>query len=901
MTLTSGSRLGPYEITAAIGAGGMGEVFRARDTKLGRDVAIKVLPAALAQDAERVGRFRREAQVLAALNHPNIAAIYGLEEAEGVVGLVMELVPGEDLAERMKRGRIPLDEALAIARQIAEALEEAHEKGIVHRDLKPANVKVTPEGRVKVLDFGLAKALGGDAGTSSATDVSSSPTMSRHATEAGLILGTAAYMSPEQARGKAVDKRADIWSFGVVMFEIFSGKRLFTGETVTDVLAAVLTREPDWSILPTEVPPAVRSLMARCLERDPKRRLRDVGEARLALDPQPITSSLSGITASSLPAMAGSPRPRFPAAMLSAALIAGVLLGGWLIGRRAPAGAERPVLVYDVEPEPGASLMLSDYPTLDISADGSRIVYVARKDGAQHLYVRERSSPRSRRIPGTDGGINPSFSPDGRSVAFFADNKLKVASLDGAPIVLTTVNDPRGLTWLDRDTLAFSPEAGTPLLSIPAQGGTAAPFSTLKSDQGERSHRWPQALPGGGALFTVGEVSSQGAYDGARIDSVPRAGGERSTLFRGARFARYVSGRLLFVRGATLFSTAFDLDRSSSTETPVAMADDVAGDTGTGAAHLAVSDEGTLAYVTGGVDETQRTILWVERTGATRAIQVPANDYGEITLSPDGSKFAVSVHGVGGRGGDVWVYDLTRQLLTRFTFEGNVIASAWSSDSQWIYYSALDPATSKATLHRKRLTGDREAERLGSPDILFSIEEISKDGRSAFVHLRRDATIVDIDRMDLTTGRSEPFIQTPFYEAGAQTSPDEGFVAYQSDETGRAEVYVKAANGSGRFQVSQGGGEEPRWSANGRELYFREGAKLMAVSIEGGPVFRAGTPRTLLDGLYFARADTGMSYSVFGNGERFLMIGPSGGALAPKRIRVIVNYPATLGAPRTRP
>ena len=898
MSLTSGSRLGPYEITAPIGAGGMGEVFRARDTKLGRDVAIKALPVALAQDAERVGRFRREAQVLAALNHPNIAAIYGLEETDGVVGLVMELVPGEDLAERLKRGKIPTDEAIAISRQIAEALEEAHEKGIVHRDLKPANVKVTADGKVKILDFGLAKALGNDASSDGAPDVSNSPTLSRHATEAGLILGTAAYMSPEQARGKAVDKRADIWSFGVVMFEMFSGKRLFTGETVTDVLAAVLTREPDWSTLPPEVPVAVRSLMMRCLERDPKRRLRDVGEARFSLDLQPVTSSMPGLAAPALPSPPGRP---FPAVLVAAALVAGLAIGGWLIGRRPAPGTERPVLVYDVEPEPGAALMLSDYPALDISKDGSRIVYVARKDGAQHLYVRERSNPVARRIPGTDGGNSPAFSPDGRSLAFFADNKLKVASLDGAPIVLATVNDPRGVTWLDRETLVFSPQAGAPLVSIPAQGGVPAPFSSLGTDQGERSHRWPQALPGGGVLFTLGEITGQGAYDGSRIESVSRAGGERRTVFKGARFARYADGRLLFVRGATLFSAAFDLERLSTAETPVAMAQDVAGDTSTGAAHMAVSDEGTLTYVTGGVDETQRTLLWVERSGMTRAIPVPPNDYGEITLSPDGSRFAVSVHGVGGRGGDIWVYDLGRQLLTRFTFEGNVIAPAWSSDSQWIYYSALDPSTHKATLHRKPVTGDREAERLGSPEILFSIEQISKDNRSAFVHLRRDATIVDIDRMDLTTGRSEPFISTPFYEAGAQTSPDGRLVAYQSDETGRAEIYVKTSNGSGRFQVSQGGGEEPRWSANGRELFYREGAKLMAVSIESGPAFRAGAPRVLLDGLYFARADTGMSYSVAGNGERFLMIGPSGGALSPKRIRVIVNYPATLAAKSTRP
>ncbi len=899
MSLKPGSRLGPYEIAASIGAGGMGEVFRARDTKLGRDVAIKVLPAALAEDAERVGRFRREAQVLAALNHPNIAAIYGLEETEGRVALVMELVPGEDLAERLKRGRLPLDEALAISRQIAEALEEAHEKGIVHRDLKPANIKVTADGKVKVLDFGLAKALGGDGSSEGASDVSNSPTLSRHATEAGLILGTAAYMSPEQARGKSVDKRADIWSFGVVLFELFSGKRLFTGETVTDVLAAVLTRDPDWSSLPPGLPAGVRAVMARCLERDPKRRLRDIGEARLSLEPHPVASSSPALTPQAAPTAPADTAPR--RRRLPTGLVVAGLLGAWLLSRRGSTGGERPVFVYDIEPEAGTTLALSDYPVLDISRDGSRIVYAARRDGAQHLYVRERSNPVARRVPGTDGGISPSFSPDGRSIAFFAGNKLKVASLDGAPVVLTDVNDPRGVTWLDGETLAFSPQASAPIFSIPVRGGAPSPFSSLKADQGEHSHRWPQALPGGGVLFTVGEISSQGAYDASRIDSVSGAGGERHTVFKGARFARYVDRRLLFVRAATLFSTPFDLGRFSSTETPVAMAEDVAGDTGTGASHLAVSAEGTLVYVTGGVDETQRTILWVDRTGATRPLQVPPNDYGELSLSPDGSKFVVSVHATGGRAGDLWIYDLTRQVFTRFTFQGNVIAPAWSSDSRWIYYSALDPATNKATLYRKQATGESEGERLLTADTLFSIEEIAKDGKSAFVHLRRERTIVDVDRMDLLTGRHEPYLGTPFFELGAQTSPDGRFVAYSSDESSRAEIYVRSTTGTGRFQVSSGGGEEPRWSANGRELFYRESTKLMSVSIESGPVFRAGVPKVVVDGLYFARADTGMSYSVAGNGERFLMVGPSGGALGPKRIRVIVNYPATIASPRARP
>ncbi len=431
MTLETGSRLGPYEITAPIGAGGMGEVFRARDTKLGRDVAIKVLPAALAQDAERVGRFRREAQILATLNHPNIAAIYGLEEVGAplvgalttpleragtgpapaglTIALVMEFVEGEDLAERLKRGAIPVDEAIAIAKQIADALEEAHEKGIVHRDLKPANVKVTPDGKVKVLDFGLAKALEGDPGARSiAGDVSHSPTMSRHATDAGLILGTAAYMSPEQARGKPVDKRADIWSFGVVLFEMLTGDRLFSGETVSDVLAAVLTREPDWKALPAVTPPGLSRLLRRCLERDPKRRLHDIADARFDLD----DAVVRGNTETSRR------RPAIPLLGVVLLTVLGVLAGG-LAARRLDSSAN-PGTFHLATVLPQASDLVRQASGFALSPDGARVVFRHEQDGKRGLFIRPLDSLTVAFIPGTDEGMGPTFSPDGRSLAFFS-------------------------------------------------------------------------------------------------------------------------------------------------------------------------------------------------------------------------------------------------------------------------------------------------------------------------------------------------------------------------------------------------------------------------------------------------------------------------------------------------
>ena len=609
MTLTPGSRLGPYEITAPIGAGGMGEVFRARDTKLGRDVAIKVLPAALAHDAERVGRFRREAQILATLNHPNIAAIYGLEEANGTVGLVMELVAGNDLAQRLRGGAVPVEEAIAIAKQIAGALEEAHEKGIVHRDLKPANVKVTPDGKVKVLDFGLAKALEGEAGSSSNPgDVSQSPTMSRHATEAGLILGTAPYMSPEQARGKPVDKRADIWSFGVVLFEMLTGERLFSGETVSDVLAAVLTREPDWKALPAATPPGLSRLLRRCLERDPKRRLHDIADAGFDLE----DSLLGGGDGSDTAKGSIAPPPARPRAFLLGGALVLTLFGVWfggLLARRLDSRAT-PGTFHLATVLPQATDLVRQASGFALSPDGARVVFRHEQDGKRGLFIRPLDSLSVAFIPGTDEGMGPIFSPDGRSLAFFSTpvgseqgglHRIKVEG--GAPLRLADsgTSAVAGFTftghWTEDGQILFS--GSEPVVQrIPAAGGPVTAVTALDAPRGEQRHTQPRSLPGGRGVLYVAVMG-----DGRQDVMVARGDGSKGRVLveRAMSPAYSPTGHLLFVLETTLFAAPFDPDKLETTAAPSPVAEEVnvAIYGNHRSAKFALAQNGTLAYLAG--------------------------------------------------------------------------------------------------------------------------------------------------------------------------------------------------------------------------------------------------------------------------------------------------------------
>jgi serine/threonine-protein kinase len=640
MIIAPGSRLGPYDVLSLLGRGGMGEVYRARDARLGRDVAIKVLPPALAADADRRARFEREAQVLASLNHPNIAAVYGLEEADGRVAIVLELVEGPTLEERIvgvnvgsperppvrtdvrAHGSVlPRDEAILIARQIVDALEAAHEKGIIHRDLKPANIKLSPDGRVKVLDFGLAKAL---APVLSGVDQENSPTLTTPAmTAIGMLLGTAAYMSPEQARGLVVDKRADIWAFGVVLFEMLTGGRLFHGATVSDTIAGVLRQEIDWRALPAGTPPSIESLLRRCLDRDPKRRLRDIGEARLALEA--ATREPVDVARAEAPPVAA-PKRRYGLVHLAAAGLLLALLAAigalWVF-----AGASNPLDArLSVSLPSDLTFNLANRPVVAISHDGTRLAIVAQSKGVTRLYVRPIQEFDLRLLAGTEGASGPFFSPDGAWIGFFADGKIKKVRADGGPVVtLADAADPRNAVWTAGDLIFYTPQSIGPVYKIPAAGGSPEPIATLDARKQERTHRWPAALPDGNTiLFTVGSVAHPDDYDDASIEAVRLKTGTRHVVVPAGRMASYVStGHLLYVRGRLLYAVPFDAETLQVRGMAVPVVDGVSGDTTTGAANYAVSASGTLAYVPGDPAGADRRIGWVDMKGASRSSTCP--------------------------------------------------------------------------------------------------------------------------------------------------------------------------------------------------------------------------------------------------------------------------------------
>jgi len=671
MPLSSGTKLGPYEVVAPLGAGGMGEVYRARDMRLGRDVALKVLPEGVARDAERMARFRREAQVLASLNHPNIAAIYGFEDSGGTHALVMELVEGPTLAERIKAGAIPLDEALPMAKQIAEGLEYAHERGIVHRDLKPANVKITPDGAVKVLDFGLAKALEGDAAS---TDISSSPTISRMATQAGIILGTAAYMSPEQAKGKSVDRRTDIWAFGCVLYEMLTGRMAFSGETVTDTLAAVIRAEPDWSLLPKDTPTHVRVLLQRCLKKDAKQRLRDIGDARIALE-----EVLSGVAKEQMASVGASlpvRRQLLPWAVAAFCTLVAVGLAAYLYFGRATGGNAGNVTL-DVSLPEGVNVVTRDSPNVALSPDGKEIVFMGAKETVSQLYRRSLDEPDAEPLAGTENGLSPFFSPDGKWIGFFADGKLKKIPADGGRAqILTDAPNQRGGSWTPDGTIIFSPEYTAGLVAISDSGGTPKQLITPDTAKGERTYRWPDALPNGkGVIFTDGMSNSAASYDDAEI-AVYSFGTKKIRVLAHGDMAVYSSaGYLLYYRAGALFAAPFNESRMEITGEAVQLPEHVSDDPTSGATYVAVAGDGTMAYLRGGADMSARLVTITDRKGESHVLPLPARGYSIPRFSPDGKRLLLIINSVSNSmvsgQGDLWIYDFGSGSLSRLTFDGN--------------------------------------------------------------------------------------------------------------------------------------------------------------------------------------------------------------------------------------
>ena len=846
----------------------MGEVYRATDTRLGRDVALKILPDTFADDAERLARFEREARTLAALNHPNIAHIHGVEERSGVTALVMELVDGEDLSVHIARGPIPPAEAVPIAMQIASALEAAHDQGIVHRDLKPANVKVRPDGTVKVLDFGLAKAMDPAAASGNALN---SPTLTAHATQLGTILGTAAYMAPEQARGKPTDKRADIWAFGVVLYEMLTGTRAFPGDDVTDTLAAVVRGEPDWTRLPPGLPPTLVLYLKRCLQKDPKQRIPDMATIRLALQGAFETAPQ---TIPNRPA-----RSSQPLVWVSAA-IAVVSLGvaAFALWSRPAAVAQTSARLTIALP---AGAELTSYPA--ITSDGRTVAYVAQQGTEDsQLYLRDLNSFEARPVAGATGARQPFFSPDGRWVAFFAQGHLQKAEVNGgAPIRLVEAAYPFGGTWTDDNKIIYTVSLSSGLLQIPASGGTPTSISKPDGAANGYAHVFPQALPGvRSVLFTI-----WGQNKGTAVLSLETGKWQTvlpSTTFAAAMFdpSSGPSGRLLIVdEGAGIRSAPFDPQRPALTSAEATVLDNVYYDIETEAqGWLTVSAGGTAVYASGNPAKT--SLVWVSRDGKVESSGRKQDVYREVRISPDGTKAVVRV------GLNLWIHDLQRATSSPLT-SGNDsnILPVWSLDGRRILFASNRGGD--WDIYSQPADGSRAAEvLLKRPSDQFPYS-FAVDGTLLFTEIGprtgRDLWTLSPD------GKATAVRVTGFNEYAAQFSPDGArWVAYASDESGRSEIYVQSyPGGEHRIPVSTGGGMRPMWSPDGRELFFVTGNAVVSVAMQPNGTF--GAPRALTDRSNFLINDRFQSFSVSPDGKRILMIQRDEGA-APRQLNVILNW-----------
>ena len=851
MSLVPGARLGVYEINAQIGEGGMGQVFRATDTKLKRQVAIKILPPAVAADHDRLARFQREAEVLASLNDPHIAGIYGLEESAGVTALVMELIEGDDLSQRIARGRIPIDEALAIAKQIADALDSAHDQGIIHRDLKPANIKVRADGTVKVLDFGLAKAMDPVAGSS--PSISMSPTVSIHATQPGIILGTAAYMAPEQARGKAVDKRADIWAFGVVLFEMLTGRQPFYGDDVSHVLARVIERDPDWTALSPATPPLIVRLLRRCLEKNVRRRLRDIADAKSDLE-DAIQFEIAGV---------GSTRTRPVWATAAPWTLAAVatIVSVSSFTREAPERASEPMRFTIAIPQ-GEELPMDAGlpPPVAISRDGHHIAYVTRRSTGNRIYLRRRDDVDGRPIAGTEGGNGPFFSPDGQWLGFASAGFIKKVPIEGGtPQNVAAASNVLEATWSDDGWIVFHRWSGG-LFKVEAAGGT--PGELTHPRDGE-AHQVPYALPGGrSVLFAVSQAATA-----PFIELVDRSTGTRKRLLEGNDPQYLVSGRIAFTRAGRLYTAPFDLTRLEVTGPAAPASGEIAVTEVQNRGALAVAEDGTIVYVP--ATSLAGRLVLVDPQGDLRSAGEGVDSFRHPRFSPDGNRFVTFVLSDSGSN-ELWVYDLERRTRSRLSAGGTVSRPIWSSDGKTITFqnnggisNAPADDSGPAVVLLPRPGGD----------LLFPLAW-SRDGRTLVFSRPMPQTNRDVWVLP-AGGTPTPFLATDRDERSAMLSPDGHWIVYAVLEPGREEeVYVQRYPGPGdRVAVSVGGGREPVWSPSGDEIFYRsiDGERMMAVSVRAEPTLRVDQPRTLFRGQF--RLGTFWSeYDVSPKTKDFLMV-----------------------------
>jgi len=816
MALKSGTKLGPYEILSPLGAGGMGEVYLARDSKLDRSVAIKVLPETMTRDKERVARFEREAKLLASLNHPNIAAIFGFDESDGTRFLVMEYVEGETLGSHLGHGPVAVEDALDIAKQIAEALEAAHGQGVIHRDLKPANVILRPDGAVKVLDFGLAKAMADDP---SGSEMANSPTITANYTRPGVVLGTAAYMSPEQARGRALDKRTDIWSFGIILFECLTGQTLFRGETATDSMGAIMHKDPEWSLLPPNTPPTIQLLLRRCLTKDRKRRLHDVADARIELENALVdpTSTSLGLAAAVLDG------PHVQRAWRWAALLAVVFAAvgavtAWVLKPPPPSRVAR--LTMSIPPQ----YVVDSWRGPVLSPDGRQVLIHAQEseNASRILMVRGLDQKGFRQLAGTDDARQPFFSPDGTWIAFEQDDKLKKMTLRGeSPITLCDAPSMRGGTWAADGSIIFAPDNTGGLMRIPASGGTPEPFTTPGDDSAATSHRFPYALPDGRGVLLTSTID-YASWDRTSVMVVSGAGGAAKELIKGGKGGRYVApGYLVFQRENTLLVARFDLDRLELSSAAVPVMEGVAGDA-SWQQEFSIDDHGTLMYIDS--TESDLRLVFVDRLGNEEPIGKHIGRFGRPRLSPDGRFIAMGI-----RNGSEWqlgVLELERDILRVFRSSEEILNWMWAPDGLWLAVAARQQS-GLTDLYRVRADLSGKLERLTQSERPRWPEDWAPDGLSLLFTERipptgeGDVKRLRFDEQGNVKEDSEVIADGPNWQVRARYSPNGKWISYSSYESGDGEIFVRPSDGSGTpVRVSTSAGRTSRWSPTEDVIYY---------------------------------------------------------------------------------
>jgi Tol biopolymer transport system component len=879
MPLANGTKLGPYQIAAPLGAGGMGEVYRARDTRLDRTVAVKVLPSQLASAPEARQRFEREARAVAALNHPHICTLHDVGSQDGTEYLVMEYLEGETLEVLLKKGPLPLSQVLNYGAEIADSLDKAHRLGIIHRDLKPGNIMITKSG-TKLLDFGLAKAAAQLATEATRT---AAATPATPLTVQGAVLGTFRYMSPEQVQGNDVDARSDIFSFGSVLYEMVTGLPAFPGKSQLSVASEILEKQPSpVSTLQPLTPPALDRTIRVCLAKDPENRWQTARDLLLELNW--IAEGGGQFAPVGSPETHGTLGRRNLFIALGALLL-GAAVASLIIWNRKPA-APLPVTRTVITLPAGQRLAGLDQPALALSPDGAQLAYVAVAAGKQQLYLRALDSLESRPVPGTEGAISPFFSPDSQWLGFFADGKLKKIQVNGGVAqVLSDAVLPRGASWGSNGIIAFAPSGGSVLQQIHGDGGTPQALTHL--EPGEPSHRWPEFLPGGKAvIFTTGQTLANWMKAEIAVELVGT--GQRKELLKGATQPRYAhSGHLIYAEGANLMAVPFDPRSLALTGSAVPVVEGVRESTSTGATQFSISPTGSLVYTPGIAQADQRRMVWVTREGVEQPLASPAHAYRGVRLSPDGRLAATAVDELETQ---VWQYDLTRETLTRLTFQGSIGSNpVWTPDGKRMVFSSNKEGP--VNLFWQLADGSGGVERLTTSDYINTPMSWSPDGQLlAFVEIN-PVTGYDIWLLRLSDRKAQPLIRTPFNESAPRFSPDGRWLAYVSNESGRWEIYVQPFPGpGGKSQISAGGGTEPVWNHNGRELFYRDGDKMMAVDIATQPGFSAGKPRELFEGHYEPSPGSNPNYDVSLDGRRFLMVKPTEQKESSAQIVLVLNW-----------